>query len=173
MTRTWFRVPSSESRRLTTNYFILAGVPIPVDQGVNSVFSDEPPFPMGGAGLVSSPRDYDRFLAMLTGFGRIEGRRVMSEASVRLGTSNLLPPGAVVRDSRVAGAGFGAGGRVGRGEQAGTFGWGGAAGTIAFADLSRSLRAGLYTQYMPVNAYAVHQDFPLAVMADVRGHRAA
>ena len=167
MTSTWFRVPESEVGRLTTNYGLLNGNPLPLDPARASVYLEEPAFPFGGAGLVSSPRDYDRFLQMLVGYGQLEGTRVMSEAAVRLGTSNLLPEGVDTANTFAAGSGFGAGGRVGLGEQAGSYGWGGAAGTVAFVDMKRGLRAGLFTQYMPAEAYPLHADFPKAVVADV------
>jgi CubicO group peptidase (beta-lactamase class C family) len=166
MTSTYFRVPASEAGRLTTNYGVVQGLLIPLDPGPSSVFLDAPPFPFGGAGLVSSPRDYDRFLRMLLGLGKLDGKRVMSEAAVRLGTSNLLPPGVSTAGTLANGGGFGAGGRVGLGEEEGTFGWGGAAGTIAFADLKRGWRGGLYTQYMPVEAYPLQRDFPRVAMSD-------
>ncbi|WP_156488873.1 serine hydrolase, partial [Erythrobacter sp. HI0077] len=79
MTSTWFTVPDSEIGRFTTNYGIMNGTPLPVDPAKASIYLDPPPFPFGGAGLVSSPRDYDRFLQMLLGYGVIEGRRVMGE----------------------------------------------------------------------------------------------
>lgn len=166
MTSTYFRVPASEIGRLTTNYAILQGLLIPLDPAPSSVFLDAPPFPFGGSGLVSSPRDYDRFLKMLLGFGKLDGKRVMSEAAVRLGTSNLLPSGVTTQGTLANGGGFGAGGRSGLGDEEGTFGWGGAAGTIAFADLKRGWRGGLYTQYMPVEAYPLQRDFPKAAMSD-------
>ena len=130
MTSTWFQVPASETRRLTANYGILNGTPLPIDPASASIFADKPPFPMGGAGLVGSPRDYDRFLAMITGFGMLGGTRFMSEAAVRVGTSNLLPEGADTTGTFAGGSGFGAGGRVGLGDAAGQYGWGGAAGTV-------------------------------------------
>ncbi|RXZ66653.1 class A beta-lactamase-related serine hydrolase [Pelagerythrobacter rhizovicinus] len=167
MTSTWFQVPASEVGRLTTNYGLMNGRPLPLDPARASVYLGPPAFPFGGAGLVSSPRDYDRFLRMLVGYGEFEGKRVMSEAAVRLGTSNLLPEGVNTAGTLAAGAGFGAGGRVGLGEQAGIYGWGGAAGTIAFADLKRGLRAGLFTQYMPADALPIQSEFPLAVAADL------
>ena len=92
----------------------------------------------------------------------------MSARAIRSGTSNLLPAGASTKGTFANGAGFGAGGRVGLGEAAGTYGWGGAAGTVALVDLKRGLRAGLYTQYMPSEAYPVHADFPMAVVADLK-----
>ena len=91
MSSTWFQVPESQKDRLTANYFLIDGEPLPIDLPDTSVYLDKPAFPFGGAGLVSSPRDYDRFLMMLAGFGEIEGQRVMSEPAVRLATSNLFP----------------------------------------------------------------------------------
>lgn len=173
MTSTWFRVPAAEAGRLTTNYGVLGGLLLPIDPGRSSIYLDAPPYPFGGAGLVSSPRDYDRFLAMLLGFGRIDGREVMSEAAVRLGTSNLLPEGTDLSRSFIKGNGFGAGGSVGLGEDAGTFGWAGAAGTVGFVSYRAAVRAGVYTQYMPSDAYPVHQEFAKAVLADVTGRKAA
>ena len=133
------------------------------------VFLEEPGLPAGGAGLVSSPRDYDRFLRMLLGYGLIDGKRVLAEDAVRIGTSNLLPEGVVTTGTFAAGGGFGAGGRVGLGEQAGTYGWAGAAGTVGLVDLRRGLRANFMTQYMPAEAYPLHRAFPAAVMADLAG----
>jgi CubicO group peptidase (beta-lactamase class C family) len=179
MTSTWFQVPRSEASRLTTNYGIAGGLLVPIDMPANSIYLDPPPVLLGGGGLVGSPRDYDRFLQMLAGYGAIDGKRVMSEAAVRMGTSNLLPdtaqssaPGAVVSFD-IKRYGFGAGGRVGKGAEAGVYGWAGAAGTIGFVDVRRGLRGGLYTQYMPDTAYPLTQAFPAAVLADVAALRAA
>ena len=167
MTSTWFTVPASETGRLTTNYGIRGGSLLPLDPAAKSIFSDTPPFPAGGAGLVSSPRDYDRFLRMLLGYGMIDGKRVMGELAVRVGTSNLLPEGVSTAGTLADGAGFGAGGRVGLGDQAGTYGWGGAAGTVALVNMKIGLRASEFTQYMPSDAYPVHGDFPKALLADL------
>jgi CubicO group peptidase (beta-lactamase class C family) len=179
MTSTWFQVPRSEASRLTTNYGIAGGLLVPIDMPANSIYLDPPPVLLGGGGLVGSPRDYDRFLQMLAGYGSIDGKRVMSEAAVRMGTSNLLPgtaqssaPGAVVSFD-IQRYGFGAGGRVGKGAEAGVYGWAGAAGTIGFVDVRRGLRGGLYTQYMPDTAYPLTQSFPAAVLADVAALKTA
>jgi CubicO group peptidase (beta-lactamase class C family) len=169
MSSTWFQVPTSEVGRFTANYFLLGQVLLPIDVPENSVFLEPPPFPFGGAGLVSSPRDYDRFLMMLAGYGMIGGRRVMSEAAVRLGTSDLLPETISPDDEFARRFGHGAGGRVGRGAEAGLYGWSGAAGTIGFVNLRSGLRASLYTQYMPPNAYPVQEDFMKLVAEAVTG----
>ena len=173
MTSTYFQVPQSDVARLSTNYAVVKGVLLPLDPARSSIYLDKPAFPFGGAGLVSSPADYDRFLTMLLGYGMIDGRRVMSEAAVRMGTSNLLPAGVDTSKTMIGGAGFGAGGRVGIGIDAGTYGWGGAAGTIAFINYKVNNRAALFTQYMPDNTYPIHSDFPKAVIADLMAMRAA
>jgi CubicO group peptidase (beta-lactamase class C family) len=166
MTSTFFQVPASEAGRLTTNHAVADKLLIPIDVGSDSVFLDKPPFPFGGSGLVSSPRDYDKFQQMLTGYGLFQGRRVMSEAAVRLGTSNLLPPGVGGPDF-FPGSLFGAGGRVGTGRDEGIFGWAGAAGTLAEVNLNYGLRFGFYAQFMPPTALPILQDYATALRADI------
>jgi CubicO group peptidase (beta-lactamase class C family) len=169
MDSTYFTVPESEVDRFTTNYGILNNTPLPIDPARASIYLDKPAFPFGGAGLVSSSRDYDRFLRMLLGYGAIDGKRVMSEAAVKLGTSNLLPETATTENTWVEGQGFGAGGRV----TDGSYGWGGAAGTVGFVNFAAGLRGTLMTQYMPSEAYPIHAEFPKAVMADLAVMQAA
>ncbi len=169
MDSTYFQVPRAQVARLTTNYGIFAGAPVPLDPARASIFLEKPAFPFGGAGLVSSPRDYDRFLEMLLHYGAIDGNRVMSEAAVRVGTSNLLPENASTKGTWMAGQGFGAGGRV----QDGSYGWGGAAGTVAFVNYPAKLRAALFTQYMPSEAYPIHAAFPAAVVKDLASQMAS
>lgn len=163
MDSTYFTVPSSETDRLTTNYGIAAGIPLPVDAGASSIFTDEPSVPAGGGGLVASPRDYDRFQRMLLGRGRLGKRRVMGELAVRVGTTNLLPDAVDVSGTWLAGQGHGAGGRV-VGDQ---FGWGGAAGTLSTIDYGADMRIGLYTQYMPPETLSIRDDFIAAIQADI------
>jgi len=163
MTSTYFTVPESEVGRFTTNYGVLNGQVIPIDPAASSIYLDKPAFPFGGAGLVTSPHDYDRFLHVLLGMGKIGNTRVLSEAAVRIGTSNILPKTVDLAGSWVEGQGFGAGGRVvGK-----AYGWGGAAGTAAFADFETGLRAGFFTQYMPSEAYPIQGEFPDLVRKDL------
>ena len=163
MTSTGFSVPRSEEARLTDNYAMLGGIPIPVDPASASVFFDRPSFPAGGGGLVSTPRDYDRFMRMLLGLGTLDGTRVMAADTVRVAVSNLLPEGAATSGTWVAGQGFGAGGR----SVNDSFGWGGAAGTLASVDFGLNKRIGLYTQYMPPETYPLRDEFTAALMADL------
>ncbi|MFD2782591.1 serine hydrolase domain-containing protein [Novosphingobium pokkalii] len=168
MDSTSFQLARADVPRFTTNYVVADGRLLPIDVAANSIFLDRPAFPFGGAGLISSPRDYDRFLAMLLNGGVFAGKRVMSQRAVDMGTSNLLPPDASTAGTWIAGHGFGAGGRVGLGDAAGTYGWSGAAGTIGFISKVGGVRAGFYAQFMPSTTYPFSEAFPQAVRSDVR-----
>lgn len=150
MNSTGFQVAPENAGRLATNYYHAGPLTLPVDTGAASVFLDPSPFPFGGAGLISSARDYDRFLAMLVGGGTLDGARIMPPQMVQLGMSNLLPPAVPTNVPLLDGRGFGAGGRVTlTGVGAGSYGWAGAAGTVGFADPVRKIRAGGFANYMP------------------------
>jgi len=165
---TRFQVPRADAGRMTTSYFLANGTLVPIDLGDSSIYLDPPPLPFGGAGLASTPHDYDRFLSMLLNHGEFGGSRVMAERAVRLGTSNLLPDTVPAADAYEQGAwDYGAGGRVGKDATAGAYGWAGAAGTIGFVHYPLNLRAGLYTQYMPSMAYPLIDEFPAAILADL------
>ena len=170
MRSSFWTVPASDAARLATNYAPVMGR-VAVDPGATpgatSIWLKPPTFPYGGAGLVMSARDYDTFLRMLQGGGALRGVRVMKPATVALMTSNLLPegvvfPGAVNGTANAAGTatgpagltGFGAGGSVyvadgpGGYPGAGTYGWGGAAGTTAFIDPKRGSRVTIMLNLM-------------------------
>jgi hypothetical protein len=105
---------------------------------------------------------------MLLGYGRIGDRFVMSEEAVRVGTSDLLPATVDTTGSWLEGEGHGAGGR----SKDGSFGWGGAAGTLAAVDFNLGLRSTLFTQYMPSEAYPIRDEFLAAMEADLSAIRA-
>src|SRR3546814_7431335 len=81
-------VKAEDVGRFTSNYAPFGGALIPFDPAASSIYLDPPPYPFGGGGLVSSARDYDRFLAMLLGEGQIGGAtsgvRVMKPETARL-----------------------------------------------------------------------------------------
>ncbi len=167
MSSTFFQVPAAQAHRLTTNYVSIAGNLAPIDKGADSIFLDKPAFPFGGSGLVSSPRDYDRFLEMLANYGRIGGHRVMGELAVRVGTGNLLPDGLTTPAMMGPVSGFGAGGRVGLGPESGIYGWAGAAGTVATVDMRRGIRSSIFVQFMPPTAGSLLPEYQQALKADV------
>jgi CubicO group peptidase (beta-lactamase class C family) len=167
---TMFTVPPVKISRLATNYGVTKEGLKPLDPGATSVYRRTPPFPFGGAGLVSSARDYDRFLLMLMGQGAIGRTRILAPATARLAMSNLLPPRAILPADFGGpdGGGFGAGGNVLlRGPGAGTFGWGGAAGTLGWVDAQRGVRGGVFLNYMPSGALTVNEDLRTALYKDV------
>ncbi|ATW03975.1 serine hydrolase domain-containing protein [Sphingorhabdus sp. YGSMI21] len=172
MNSIFYQVPADRAADLADNYAPFAGALIPIDPGATSIYLDKPPFAFGSTGLVGTAGDYDKFLQMILGFGTAGGVQVMKPETVKLGISNLLPETASTAGTWVANHGFGAGGRSGLGtavSPAGSFGWGGAAGTSAFVDTVRGLRAGGYTQYIPSNSYPFQSDFPKYVYADLIG----
>ena len=180
MRSTFFTVPAADARRLATGYTWLGnGTLIPLDPGATSVFLTPPSFPYGGAGLVMSANDYDRFLHMLQNGGTLDGVRILKAETVALAMSNLLPKG-VIFPGAVSGTGgstdptqgFGAGGSVylvdiPGGPAKGTYGWGGAAGTIAWVDPKNRARATVMVNYIPGDRYPLRADFSKAFYADL------
>lgn len=173
MRDTAFQVPAAKAGRLTTNYGIKDGKAQPIDPGPDSVFLDPPLVPSGGGGLVSTPRDFDRFMAMLVAGGVSGRRRVMAARAVALGGSNLLPPGAATKGTWLEGAGHGAGAQLGLGEKAGVLGWSGAAATVFRIDLPRGIRVAIYSQHMPTSAYELYDKFPKAAGSDLKAPQLA
>ncbi|KQM64142.1 serine hydrolase [Sphingomonas sp. Leaf17] len=185
MTSSYWTVPASAANRLATNYAFVGETLTPVDPGATSVWLQKPSFPYGGAGLVMSARDYDRFLHMLQNYGSLDGVTIMKPETARLAMSNLLPNG-VTFGGVAAGTGgtnaavpmgFGAGGSVyladkPNGPGKGTYGWGGAAGTIAFVDPGRQTRGTIMVNYFPAEKWPTRAEIPAALAQDVARMRA-
>jgi len=168
MTSSWFRVPTAEVGRLTSNYGARDGKLQPLDPGATSIYLDAPAFAFGGSGLISTPADYDRFLAMVLMGGKHQGKQVVSPAAVALATSNLILDGTDMSRVQPAGSGFGAGARVGlAGPDAGFYGWGGAASTLGFINRRIGLRVGFWVQYMPSAGLPVRDAFSAALLSDL------
>lgn len=178
MTSSYWTVPAGAVSRLATNYMWLGERPLPLDPGGASVYARAPSFPYGGSGLVMSARDYDRFLAMLQNWGMLDGVRVMKPETARLAMSNLLPHtvsfngvAGTTGGTQGVGMGYGAGGSVsladGTGQPKGTYGWGGAAGTIGFVNPERSFRATVMVNYMPAERFPLRADATPALLADL------
>jgi len=170
MTSTGFMVAAKDVSRFTSNYAPFGGALIPFDPAASSIYLDPPPYPFGGGGLVSSARDYDRFLAMLLGEGTTGGVRVMKAETARLAMSNLLADSVDRKGTFIDGQGFGAGGRVSLPNSPGgegIFGWAGAAGTIGFVHRGLGYRAAGYTQIMPPDAVSFQGKFGETFFSDV------
>lgn len=178
MKSSYWTVPQGELGRFATNYVWAGERPSPIDIPATSAFATPPSFPYGGAGLVMSARDYDRYLHMLVNQGTLDGKRVMKPETVRLAMSDLLPPGVVFETSPAGSGGdraevrmgFGAGGSVyladvPGGASKGTYGWGGAAGTVAWVDPVNKVRGTIMVNYMPPNKWPLRHEATQAVYA--------
>jgi CubicO group peptidase (beta-lactamase class C family) len=117
----------------------------------------------GGAGLLSTARDYARFLETMRLGGAIDGVRILSPRAVQLMTTNQV--GTL---HSATGLGFGLGfettDRYGANgmDSAGSFGWSGAYGTTYRVDPEARLVMVLMIQLMP-NATDIRTTFPTAV----------
>jgi CubicO group peptidase (beta-lactamase class C family) len=180
MTSSFWSVPASEVGRLATNYAFLPGDKLyALDPAATSVYLQPPSFPYGGAGLVMSARDYDRFLHMLQNYGELDGVRIMKAETAKLAMSNLLPPGVAFGElpGGTGGTmgpkmGFGAGGSVILEDKAdsmgaGTYGWGGAAGTIAWVNPVKKIRGTVMVNYFPGEKWPVRTETVKALQSDL------
>ena len=114
----------------------------------------------GGAGLVSTAADYQRFAQMLVNGGELDGVRILSRKTVEYMDSDHL--GAIRGPLYVPGAGytFGLGGAVRLADgmattpgSAGEFNWGGYGGTYFWIDPKEKLVAVLMMQAPSQRAY--------------------
>jgi len=117
----------------------------------------------GGAGLVSTARDYARFLEMIRNGGAIDGVRILAPRTVELMTTNQV--GTL---HSTTGLGFGLGfettDRYGANglDSAGAFGWGGAYGSVYRVDPKSHLVLVLMVQMLPT-AGDIGNRFPTLV----------
>lgn len=117
----------------------------------------------GGAGLLSTARDYARFLEMIRNGGALDGVRLLAPRTVQLMTTNQI---GTLHSS--TGLGFGLGfqttDRYGANgmDSAGAFGWGGAYGTMYRVDPQARLAILLMMQLVP-NATDIREKFPTMV----------
>jgi CubicO group peptidase (beta-lactamase class C family) len=134
MRDTYFFLPPEKRGRLVTVYArrdnVTARAP---DDAMGQGHYDRGPMRnfAGGAGMVSTARDYGRFLQMLLNGGELDGVRILSPRSVELMTTNqtgtLYP-----QPGQTFGFGFSIIERAGADNalsSAGTWGWGGAYGS--------------------------------------------
>jgi CubicO group peptidase (beta-lactamase class C family) len=160
MKDTGFHLPADKLDRFTTNYNTDGNGSLTVrDAPAASEYLKRRKLLSGGGGLLSTARDYMRFLMMISRGGQLDGVRILSEKTVKLMTSNQLGEkvgwikfGGIARE----GVGFGLGfsirskmsiwdpqGRVGE------YGWGGAASTHYWTSPKDDLIVITLEQTMP------------------------
>jgi CubicO group peptidase (beta-lactamase class C family) len=146
-----FYVPAGKRARFSAVYttgkngelMLAAAAP----SGRSTDYAAEPTMPSGGGGMVSTAADYYRFAQMLLNRGELDGKRILSPATVKLMTSNHVPAelltGQFGIGQMVMRPGFGYGfncavvfdpPEANLPEGKGTFFWDGAAGTWFWVD---------------------------------------
>jgi CubicO group peptidase (beta-lactamase class C family) len=117
----------------------------------------------GGAGLLSTARDYARFLEAIRNGGALDGGRILAPRTVALMTTNQV--GALYA---APGLGFGLGfettDRFGASslDSVGSFGWGGAYGSMYRVDPNARLVMVFMMQTLP-NTTNIRETFPNVV----------
>jgi CubicO group peptidase (beta-lactamase class C family) len=139
MKDTGFFVPAEKVDRFASNYQRSEKELKRIDAPRESKYLKSPGLLSGGGGLVSTARDYLRFLLMVEGGGELHGTRILSRESVRRMTTDQLPKeafpiyfGKQIRHATGFGLGFSV--RTADSEwdpkaRVGEYGWGGAAST--------------------------------------------
>jgi CubicO group peptidase (beta-lactamase class C family) len=92
MKDTGFHVPKDKLDRFAVNYgHTKDGKLKIVDGTTTSKYSRPATFFSGGGGLVSTARDYTRFLMMIQNDGELHGTRLLKKTTVKLMKTNQLP----------------------------------------------------------------------------------
>jgi CubicO group peptidase (beta-lactamase class C family) len=158
---TTFRLPSEKRNRFAQPLLAKNGM-----NPLNVIYDlDGPPpaYLAGGAGILTTARDYVRFASALLGRGTFDGVRLLSRKTMELMTSDHLPPGCaygpftrllgITAPLPEYGQGFGLGVNVrthaGRNPNAGSIGdfcWSGLSGTYFWVDPSEKLVVVLMMQ---------------------------
>ena len=109
----------------------------------------------GGAGLLSTARDYARFLQMTLNGGELDGVRILSRKSIQLMTVNHVGD---LLAANAPGTGFGLGfqivedlGARGALGSVGEYGWGGAYHSTYWVDPTEDLVVVYFSQLIPAN----------------------
>lgn len=140
MKDTGFYVPAAKAERLAAIYRSDGeGTLTPAETNAASPYLRKPKLFSGGGGMVSTTRDYMRFLQMIAQGGELEGVRILKPETVALMTHNQLPAEVMPISMSIAkrpGVGFGLGFsvRVAPSDQepsgrVAEYGWGGMAST--------------------------------------------
>jgi CubicO group peptidase (beta-lactamase class C family) len=166
MTDTHFFLPAAQRDRLAAVYASVNGRATRAPEGPlgQGSYVDGPRQTFaGGAGLVSTARDYGRFLEMIRGEGALDGVRILSPRMVALMRTNQV--GTLHSPNGLGfGLGFETTDRYGANgmDNVGAYGWGGAYGTVYRIDPHARLVIMLMIQLLP-NMTDVREKFPAMV----------
>lgn len=173
MKDTAFYVPEAKWSRLATLYSPKPGGGIVRSSAPpQESFKHKPTLLLGGAGLCSTMDDYSHFYTMLLDEGEYQGQRLLSRKSVELMRSDHLNglPHAGTTLPEYAGFGLTFAVDPGPGKMpdvgsAGTYRWGGAAGTSFWIDPKEHMFGIFLIQILPPNNSAASDFYRLAYTA--------
>lgn len=167
MKDTGFYVPADKISRLVTGYMNAGGKLVPFEP-YNGMYAEPPAFPAGDSGLVSTADDFGAFAKFLfTGLAP-DGKRLLSEASLKTMTTDHLTAAQREGGREILGPSRGFGYGIGvftsghpQGIAPGAYGWDGGFGTSWFNDPAQGLTAILLTQrvFDSSDPPQVHKDF--------------
>ncbi|MDB5446971.1 MAG: hypothetical protein JWQ97_2288 [Phenylobacterium sp.] len=167
MVDTGFSIPPEKIGRTVTGYFPQDGK-LALFDAPNGAYIRPPAFPAGDSGLVSTADDFLKLARfMFTGRGA-DGRRLLSEASLKAMQTDHLTAAQRDDGKEVLGPGRGWGYGVGvvvepnpDGVAPGAYGWNGGFGTSWFNDPAKGLAAVLLTQrvFDGPDPPQLHKDF--------------
>ena len=172
MTDTAFHVPAEKLDRLAQIYGsekLYDPIAIkPKDVGLIGDVTVPTKCPSGGAGLVSTLRDYLNFCNCLVNNGQYEGERLLSRKTLAWMTSDHIP--AQLKPLQIGpwtldhGYGLCFRVRISLGEarqltSIGEYGWAGAAKTYFWVDPAEEFIGLFMTQYMPMEPYPANERF--------------
>jgi CubicO group peptidase (beta-lactamase class C family) len=139
MVDTAFWVPKEKVDRLPAAYRHAEGGLEEIEPAGGGFYAGPPPFDVSHGELVSTARDYHRFLRRLVEGGRVDGAPLISEVHLEQMTSDQVPAENKTADSFFPGFwdgtgwGFGVGVEI-DGPRRGRYGWSGGQGTNFFVD---------------------------------------
>ena len=176
MRDTHFYLPMEKKNRLATVYGSkeeggLERVPDPGHMVGQGAYVNGPRKSFsGGAGLLSTARDYARFLQMMANGGTLDGQRILSPKTVELMTSDHLRKLSHGFAFMGDGVGFGLGfsvlndlGDRGKPGTVGEYGWGGAYHSTYWVDPEEDLVVVYFTQLLPARNSDVHDKLRVAI----------
>ena len=162
---TKWRITPADQRRFAWTYDYANGQRVLPDGEGGAPYMEPITLYAGGAGLASTARDYLRLMRMVLDDGRAGRVRVMTPETARLVRTDVLPTGVRARGwAPNETYGFGFGGSVL--DESKEYGWGGAAGTLGWADPSRDLAATLMVQYFNADVQ-IQSEVRAAIYQDI------
>ena len=177
MTDTSFSVPDDKVSKFCALYTRTTENPLKkLEDAESSGFRKPVIMNSGGGGLVSSMRDYVRFVEMIRRLGELDGERILGRKTVNFMMRNHLPGDMASMGQKtfsempMTGVGFGLGGAVlldpVKSEiigSEGEFTWGGVASTAFWIDPMEDISVVFMTQLIPSSSYPIRRELRVLV----------